>query len=84
MISWIAAGATPNGMLRKNTAGAVRIAAQSALSINGKASTQGTAPMAAYRPTRMLASLLPRLAIQSASRPPKTMPRQPNTATMLP
>ncbi|SQC94372.1 Uncharacterised protein [Pseudomonas aeruginosa] len=35
MISWIAAGATPNGMLRKNTVGAISAAAQLALSSSG-------------------------------------------------
>ena len=80
----IAAGATPNGMLRQNTASASSMLAQKALSISGNSTTIGKAPSAAYRPTRMLASLRPRLAIRSARRPPKTMPRQPQTATMLP
>ncbi|MCY1278510.1 hypothetical protein D9M68_639040 [compost metagenome] len=84
MISWIAAGATPKGMLRQNTVGAISTVTQKASAISGKATTSGSAPRAAKRPTRMLASLRPRLAIQSARRPPKTMPRQPNTATRLP
>ncbi len=84
MISWIAAGATPKGMLRQNTVGAISRATRLASSSSGKVTDSGSARQAASRPTRMLASVLPRLAQRSARRPPKTMPRQPNTATMLP